>query len=102
MVELTKKIEELEQRLNWQSQVLAAHGICQWANLSDAASLLSVPQTFLKTEIENAENARLQHKKSDCIYGIHYRNIQHGENRRFQINLMEFSKLLAIPPEQRQ
>ncbi|WP_204151897.1 hypothetical protein [Leptolyngbya sp. CCY15150] len=103
--ELLLKIQILELNQQWLNRVLIAYGlpIGTWLSPFKAASVLGVSLDRIKLEVERAERLRALGKKGDIVYGQHYRNGQDPEAQQasWQINVVEFSKILDIPPDQR-
>ncbi|PSB00837.1 hypothetical protein [Merismopedia glauca] len=99
-ISLEKRIQVLEQKIEWMSQILAAHRIDgPWLSPAKAAPILGVSRQHLIAEIQQAQ---LQ-KNSDLKCGIHYRHKGKAGAIRpsWQINVVEFAKVLAIPPQYR-
>jgi len=74
-----------------------------WLWPAKAAALLGVSRDRIMNEIETAELMRILKKRGDVIYGTHYRNIQNpnSENATWQVHVLKFEEVLAIPPDQR-
>jgi hypothetical protein len=108
---LEKSLEEMKLRVSKAEAtsqlalvVMAAHGIrSQWLSPSKAAIILSTNKKRLYEEIESAERLRVQKKKGDCTYGVHYRNDQtvNSSEPTWKVNVLTFGDVLAIPPDQR-
>lgn len=111
IAELKQEISELramllqnEKRLSWIERVFESYGIRGlWLSPEKAAPLLGISRDRIMLELSRAENARANHRKSDLVYGTHYRNIQDvmGDRPSWQVQVASFDKILQIPPEQR-
>ncbi|MEB3356473.1 MAG: hypothetical protein VKK04_07080 [Synechococcales bacterium] len=105
LVELSKRLTVLETQQRWVRRVLETYGIRGlWLSPGKASPLLSVGRDRIIAEIERAEKLRALGRKGDLIYGVHYRNVQDPENSAkptWQVHIVEFEKILAIPPDQR-
>jgi hypothetical protein len=91
----------LEQKVEWMSQILAARSIeGAWLSPAKAAAILGVSRHRLMEEIQQVQ---LQ-KNSDLKCGIHYRHKGKAGAVRpnWQVNAVEFAKVLTIPPQHRQ
>jgi len=104
LIDLAQRIEFLEAHLQWMQRVLESYGIRGvWLSPARAAALLGVSRDRIMAEIETAESMRVLNKRGDLIYGVHYRNIQdpNSENATWQVHVIKFEEVLAIPPDQR-
>lgn len=105
LVELTRKLAVLEAQQEWVTAVLQAYGIQGvWLSPAKAASILNVSRDRLMGEIHRAERLRVKKKKGDCLYDVHYRDDrdpEEGVEPVWKVNIIEFRKLLAIPPDER-
>lgn len=104
LMDLAQRIDFLEAHLKWVQRVLEAYGIRGvWFSPAKAAALLGISRDRIMTEIDNAEEMRALNKRGDLIYGTHYRNIQdpNSENATWQVHVIKFEEMLAIPPDQR-
>ena len=102
--EAFKRLEILEAQQQWFSRVLETYGIRGlWLSPGKAAPLLGVSRDRVMAEIERAERMRANSQKGDLVYGTHYRNIGDPELEQptWQVHVVEFEKLLAIPPDER-
>lgn len=98
-------LEELQHRVEWLESVLLAYGISgPWLSPAKAAKILGFSRDKIIDEIHAAEKARATGKRSDLIYGTHYRNIASPESMEptWQVNVTQFSKVVGgTPPESR-
>ncbi|MBW4619297.1 MAG: hypothetical protein KME17_08050 [Cyanosarcina radialis HA8281-LM2] len=97
---IEQRVRVLEQKVEWMSQILSAHSIDgPWLSPAKAAAILGVSRHRL---IEEIQQAQLE-KNTDLKCGIHYRHKgKVGAVRpSWQVNVVEFAKLLAIPPQHR-
>lgn len=104
IAQLHKQLQQLRELVSWQGRILEAHGVPgPWLSPAKAAPLLGVSRDRVMDEIRLAEQLRLNGKKSDLSYGVHYRNIGMADSQSptWQVHLGKFGELLAIPPEQR-
>jgi hypothetical protein len=103
--ELLLKLQILELNQQWLNRVLVAYGlpIGTWLSPFKAATVLGISIDRIKTEIERAERMRALGKRGDVSYGRHYRNSQdpQAQQATWQVNVVEFAKLLEIPPDSR-
>ncbi len=104
---LAAEIEQLKAEQQWMKQVLETQGVKgPWLSPPKAAPLLGISHDRIMSELEAAESLRALGKRSDLIYGIHYRNIANVHNPEtkystWQVHLVKLSEILMIPPDQR-
>ena len=96
---LKAEVEALKQQVERLLQNQQALGLptSPWVSPQQAANLLSTSRARINREIEKAEYARINRIKYDLTWGTHYR--KNGAN--WQINPLEFERVIFLPPEQR-
>lgn len=101
---LERQIALITQENEWHRAALRVYGIeGVWVSPEQAGKLLGSSRDRVKTDIDLAEDMRLQGKTGDMVYGTHYRNDQSptASQPTWKINIVEYAKLLKIPPDQR-
>jgi len=111
LAKLAKKLNDLEAKCNlleaerdFLRSILRAFGIeGHWLSPAKAAILLGSSRDRIMSDIETAELLRMQKRKSDLEYGVHYRNDRAttSEQPTWKVNILEYPKVFKIPPEQR-
>lgn len=93
------ELRELIDRVNQLEEVLAEVGIeLGWMSPDKAAKLLSISRNTVMREVDAAEEKRYLNRKTDLIYGKHYRKVA----SHWQIHYQRFKKVVMdTPPEQR-
>ncbi|MBE9178653.1 hypothetical protein IQ268_08780 [Oculatella sp. LEGE 06141] len=103
--ELNQRLALLEAQQEWITAILQAYGIQGvWLSPGKAASILGVTRDRIMGEIRRAERLRAVRKRGDCLYDVHYRDDrdpEEGVEPVWKANIIEFRKLLAIPPDER-
>jgi hypothetical protein len=98
---------QLKADIEWMRELLAAQGVNgPWLTPNEAAPILGISRDRIMDEIEAAEYARINRKKSDLIYSEHYFNAQNPHDTKIQratwkIHFQKFGKVIQLPPEQR-
>lgn len=95
-----RRIKALEQQVAELQQLLESQGISIWQSPAKAAPVLGVSRDFL---IQQIKKSRLNPRHSDLKNGIHYRSAASPGAIRptWQINVIRFQEILAIPAEKR-
>lgn len=104
LAEMAQRLQMLEAQQEWVTTVLQAYGIQGiWLSPAKAATILQVTRDRIMSEIRRAEKLRALGKRGDCLYDTHYRDDRdpEGSEAVWKINVLEFRKLLAIPPDER-
>ncbi|GAC1497411.1 MAG: hypothetical protein NVS2B14_11410 [Chamaesiphon sp.] len=101
-IELERRIASLEQQVLILTQSLLNREPLKttWVSVPEAAIALGISKATLLREIRRS---RLNPRNSDLKCGVHYRHKgkPDAERPRWQINVAEFSRFLAIPLEKR-
>ncbi len=100
-MDLEDRVAALEQQVETLKQLIAAQkGIDLWLTPSKTSSVLGVSSDYIRKQIRRAH---IHPKSSELKYGKHYRNKGSVNAARpsWQVNVVEFSKFLAIPVEKR-
>lgn len=104
-ITLEQRLKTLEAEHAWIRQMLEAFGLeGPWLSPAKAATALGLSRDRIMDEIELAEQYRIKNKRGDVVYGRHYRNIQNpltSVKAAWQVNVVEFQKVLEIPPDER-
>lgn len=105
--DISNQVNQLQTDVEWIRQLLEVQGVSgPWLTPNEAAPILGVSGDRIKDEIEAAEYARINSKKSDLIYGEHYFNAQNPHDTRIQrpswkIHFQKFGTVIKRPTEQR-
>ncbi|NEQ54333.1 MAG: hypothetical protein F6K11_30090, partial [Leptolyngbya sp. SIO3F4] len=96
---LKAEIEILKQQVQRLIQNQQALGLptSPWVSPQQAANLLCTSRGRINNEIDKAEYARINKIKYDLTWGTHYRK----NGAHWQINPLEFEKIIFQPPENR-
>lgn len=102
--QLEQKYSLLEAERDFLRSILRTFGIeGHWLSPAKAAILIGSSRDRIMSDIETAELLRMQGKKSDLEYGVHYRNDRAttSDQPTWKVNILEYPKVFKIPPEQR-
>ncbi|MDV3351268.1 hypothetical protein QGP82_21370 [Leptothoe sp. LEGE 181152] len=96
---LKAEVEALKQQVQRLIQNQQSLGLptSPWVSPQQAANLLCTSRTRVNSEIDKAEYARIHKIKYDLSWGTHYRK----NGAHWQINPLEFEKIIFQPPELR-
>jgi hypothetical protein len=98
---------QLQADIAWMRGILEAQGVNgPWLTPNEVASILGISRDRIMDEINAAEYARINRKKSDLTYGEHYRNVQNPHDTKikrptWQVHLQKFGQIIKLPPEKR-
>lgn len=98
---------QLQADVEWMRSLLEAQGVNgPWLTPNEAAAILGISRDRIMDEIDAAEYARINRKKSDLTYGEHYFNAQNPHDTKIQrptwkVHLQKFGAVLKLPPDQR-
>lgn len=104
---LKAELATLRAEQEWQRSILEAHGIKgPWLTPAEAAPLIGLSKERIIAEINAAEKARVNKRRSDLKYGQHYINAQNPHDSsisvpRYKIHYREFAQVVHRPPDQR-
>ncbi|MBW4490775.1 MAG: hypothetical protein KME12_23625 [Trichocoleus desertorum ATA4-8-CV12] len=103
---LQAEVQMLRAEQDWMKRVFQVYGINgPWVSPQQAADLSCISREGVMWHVRRAERFRELKRDCECKYGIHYRQIpktkddQPRINTAWQIHVIEFEKLLAVPQD---